>query len=169
DKAQVFQGLTSGDYHVALSDFQHRVTKGGWDGLGIVTEVLDGNFAGRKDFNQFNFDEVSSRGKTIPKNILESRVRIVQKLAYLTGVTLKPTDWNDIDSLVAAFQSQHAIGKDFIMHLTVKENPNNPQYPYKNYDFDKYENSRQHQARLKARQNFLKTMKKMEICPSDHD
>jgi len=137
DKVNTFEGLPTGEYHILLEDFTHRTTDSGWDGLSIVTSVIEGDLAGRKDYNSFNFDTVSANGKPIPDSVIDARIKLVAQLAWAIGVTLQDEDWESIDTLVSAFME--AKGRDLMMNLTVKENKRNPQYPYKTYEFKKSE------------------------------
>lgn len=129
-------GLPSGQYDVVVNTIDHYVSKGGWDGLRIITEVNIGDQVGTKDYNMFNFDEVTSTGKQVPDLVLSGHIKLVAKLANACGVTLKDEDWEDIDHLVTAFNFGGAIGKIVKMDLDVRENKKNPQYPYKDYDFE---------------------------------
>ncbi|ERL64017.1 hypothetical protein [Schleiferilactobacillus shenzhenensis] len=136
DSANSFEGLPSGTYTVIVNTIDHHVTPSGWDGLRIITEVNAGEHVGTKDFNMFNLDETTSTGKKVPDSVISSHIKLIAKLANACGITLKPEDWEDIDHLVTAFNFGGAIGKIVTMDLTVRENKKNPQYPYKNYDFE---------------------------------
>ncbi|WP_270235264.1 DUF669 domain-containing protein [Lacticaseibacillus suilingensis] len=133
-----YQSLPSGDYDVILEDVSHFVSNNsGWDGLRIGVSVLDGDYTGRKDSTMFNFDETSANGKAIPASVLNGHIQLVARLANAVGLTLTDDDWENIDTLVDAFNGQ--AGKTMLMHLSVRENKKNPQYPYKNYDFEPME------------------------------
>ena len=134
DKPTSYDLLPDGDYQVVLSNVDHFVTDGGYDGFRIQLEVLEGEHSGYKDSNMFNFDEVSSKGKAIPQSVIASHIKLVARLANAVGITLKDADWENIDTLVDAFLP--AKGKVIILHFSSRENKKNPQYPYKNYDFD---------------------------------
>jgi hypothetical protein len=136
DSANSFEGLPSGKYTVIVNTIDHYVSPGGWDGLRIIAEVNAGEHVGTKDYNKFNFDEVTPNGKKVPDRILSGHIKLVAKLANACGVTLKDEDWKDIDHLVTAFNFGGAIGKIVKMDLGVRENKKNPQYPYKDYDFE---------------------------------
>ncbi|KRO16229.1 DUF669 domain-containing protein [Lacticaseibacillus saniviri] len=130
-----YESLPSGTYNVILEDVAHFVSqRTGWDGLQIKVSVLDGEYAGRTDSNMFNFDETSANGKAIPESVLSQRVQVVARLANAVGVHLDDIDWDSIDTLVTAFMT--AKGKTAVMTLSVRENKKNPQYPFKNYDFE---------------------------------
>lgn len=136
DSANSFEGLPSGKYTVIVNTIDHHVTPGGWDGLRIITEVNAGEHVGTKDYNMFNLDETTASGKKVPDSVISSHIKLIAKLANACDITLKPEDWEDIDHLVTAFNFGQAIGKIVTMDLTVRENKKNPQYPYKNYDFE---------------------------------
>lgn len=136
DSANSFEGLPSGKYTVIVNTIDHYVSPKGWDGLRIITEVNSGDQVGTKDYNMFNFDEVTPTGKQVPDRVLSGHIKLVAKLANACGVKLKDEDWEDIDHLATAFNFGGAIGKIVKMDLDVRENKKNPQYPYKDYDFE---------------------------------
>lgn len=131
------QLLPTGKYLVVLDNVEHRATDSGWDGLSIAVTVSDGKYAGRRDFNSFNFETTSKNGKPIPESVIAGHIKLVAKLANACGIVLQDEDWEDEDSLSQAFMPAH--GTQVLMDLQVKENKKNPNYPYKNYDFEKAE------------------------------
>lgn len=133
DNPNTFNSLPSGDYLVSFDGMEHRHSDNGWDGLSIAVTVIDGEQAGRKDFNGFNFDTKSANGKDIPESVIATRIKLVAKLANALGITLNDDDWDDMDTLSAAFLGSK--GTSVHMKLDVRENKKKPQYPYKNYDF----------------------------------
>jgi hypothetical protein len=118
DSTNSFEGLPSGKFNT----FDHQVNAG--------------KHVSTKDYNMFNLDETTASGKKVPDSVISSHIKLIAKLANACDITLKPEDWEDIDHLVAAFNFGQAIGKIVTMDLTVRENKKNPQYPYKNYDFE---------------------------------
>ncbi len=103
------------------------------DGLSIAVTVIDGEQAGRKDFNGFNFDTKSANGKDIPESVIATRIKLVAKLANALGITLNDDDWDDMDTLSAAFLGSK--GTPVHMKLRCARKQKKPQYPYKDYDF----------------------------------
>lgn len=132
DKVNKFQGLPSGEYTVILSDVRRADTPWGTEQLTIVTEVMEGEHVGEKDFNNVGLDEVTAKGN--PNPMLSNNIRLIEKLAVCVGLSPTDDDWEDYQTLADMFQP--AIGKQVIMDLKIRENKKNPQYPYKNYDFD---------------------------------
>lgn len=130
-----FQVLPDGEYDVVLTDVGHGVTKSGWEHFRIGFEVLTGDEAGRTDMNMFNFDEVTSTGKEMPKSVLATRIKLIKQLAYVTDTVLQDSDWYSLDTLGAAFVGSK--GKTFKVDFSSRENKKKPQYPYKNYNFGK--------------------------------
>lgn len=135
DKIDKFEGLPSGDYTVILNDVRRADTPWGTEQLTVVTEVMEGEHVGEKDFNNIGLDEVTTKGN--PNPMLSRNIRLIEKLAVCVGLSPTDDDWEDYQTLADMFQP--AIGKQLIMHLKVRENKKNPQYPYRNYDFDESE------------------------------
>ncbi|NUF97302.1 DUF669 domain-containing protein [Lactobacillus mellis] len=137
DSPNTPQTLPTGKYLVTLDNVEHRATDSGWEGLSIAVTVADGKYVGRRDFNSFNFETTSKNGKPIPESVIAGHIKLIAKLANACGIELQDDDWEDEDSISEAFMPVHGV--QVLMDLSVKENKKNPQYPYKNYDFEKTE------------------------------
>lgn len=136
DSVNKFKGLDTGDYTVVVSKVENHETPWNAEQLNFELEVVDGECAGQKEFLQIGLDEVTSKGK--PNPMLETNLRLVTKLAAILGVEIPDEVWDD-DTLVyenLAKTFAPAVGKVMLMHLKVRPNKKNPQYPYRNYDFE---------------------------------
>lgn len=136
DSVNKFEGLPSGDYIVAVTKVEDSTAPWGAEQLSFVLEVVEGEHAGSKEFLRIGLDEVTKTGK--PNPMLETNIRMVMKLAAVLGVEIPEQAWDD-DSMVYANLAEvfnTVVGKTMTMKLTVRPNKNNPQYPYRNYDFE---------------------------------
>lgn len=130
-----FEGLPSGDYVVMIDNIREQETPWGSEQLSIRVQVLDGEHAGQKEFINLSLDETTSKGN--PNPMLGRNIKLIAKLASNSGIELQDEDWEDLGTLSEALAP--AEGRTVLMHLTVSENKKNPQYPYRNYDFEEAE------------------------------
>lgn len=145
DKINVsnMNGLPAGEYEVMVENAEHKVYKSGFDCFAVTLNVVSGDRAGQKEFINTSFAEVSKNGKPIPDFVLDRNARMVMKLGALMGVTVSPEVFllpNETDIHEKLNELIHPeIGK--LVHLTIKtrENKNDPDNPYKEYEFDEAE------------------------------
>ena len=130
-----FEGLPSGDYVVMIDNIREQETPWGSEQLSIRVQVLDGEHAGQKEFVNLSLDETTAKGN--PNPMLGRNIKLSAKLASNSGIELQDEDWEDLGTLSEALAP--AEGRTVLMHLTVSENKKNPQYPYRNYDFEEAE------------------------------
>ena len=139
DSVNKFKGLESGKYTVVVAKVENHETPWNAEQLNFELEVVDGESAGQKEFLQIGLDELTSKGN--PNPMLETNLRLVSKLAAILGVEIPDEVWDDdtliYENLAKAFAP--AVGRTMIMDLKVRPNKKNPQYPYRNYDFDEAE------------------------------
>ena len=118
-----------------MERIKNQDTPWGSEQLSIRVQVLDGEHAGQKEFVNLSLDETTAKGNSNP--MLGRNIKLIAKLASNSGIELQDEDWEDIETLANALAL--AEGRTVLMHLTVSENKKNPQYPYRNYDFDEAE------------------------------
>lgn len=139
DSINKFEGLPSGDYTVAVTKVEDSTAPWGAEQLSFVLEVVEGEHAGSNEFLRIGLDEVTKTGK--PNPMLETNIRMIMKLAAVLGVEIPDQAWDDdsmvYENLAKVFQA--TIGKTMIMKLKIRPNKKNPDYPYRNYDFDEAE------------------------------
>ncbi|OIL58343.1 hypothetical protein ATX23_09265 [Oenococcus oeni] len=144
DKVQTFSGLPTGNYKVALESVAYQIpnTDQNFNPYNkIVFEVLDGDYAGRKENMQLGFEEKTPSGKPVPDFALDKNARTLIKLYYVLGIkfTLEASEFVDGNKIVD--QLTPAVGTKLLLNLNIRPNKKNPDYPYRNYDFDKIEES----------------------------
>lgn len=120
--------LEAGNYPVRLKSVQADKSKNNdQDQIAISLEVVSGKDKSRLENIYISFDD------GLPPFVLEKNGRILLKLAAMVGVEFKNKDLEDEYSASQALEN--GIGKQFKMELTISPNKKNPQYPYRNYDF----------------------------------
>ena len=122
------QRLEAGDYPVRLKSVEAGQNNFGQDQISITLEVASGKDKDRLETLYVSFDEA------IPPFVLEKNGRTLLKLATMTGIEFTQKDLADEYSASDALAN--GIGKQFKMNLTISPNKKNPQYPYRNYDFE---------------------------------
>lgn len=134
DEINGYEGLPAGDYQMIVVNAQ----RSNLDQLSIRAEVLDGSENdGRVEFINLGLDEVTQSGKPLPDFVIDRNIKTIMRLGLVLGIAVTDEAWDDVGVLVKEFEP--AVGKQFMMHLTLKENKNNPSYPYKEYEFDAVE------------------------------
>ncbi|MCJ0552897.1 hypothetical protein MMJ53_05200 [Enterococcus cecorum] len=125
-------GLPEGEFDVVLSNVEFKVfEKSGWEALSITLEVTVGEYAGQREFINLGF------GEDLHEFVLSKNIKVVSKLASVIGLVLTDEDWEDEQTLAAAFKD--SIGSQFIFSKELTPNKNNPTRPYANYDFAAYD------------------------------
>lgn len=126
-----FENLPDGEYDVVLNKIEHKTFSSGWECLSFENEVTVGEAAGRKEFINLAFSDAT------PEFVLTKNIKLVAKLASIAGVELSDDDWEDETTLAEAFQA--GMGSQFIMTVTSSPNRKKPAEPYRNFDFEEYE------------------------------
>ncbi|CAI3484851.1 hypothetical protein CIRMBP1216_02330 [Enterococcus cecorum] len=125
-------GLPEGEFDVVLNNVEFKVfEKSGWEALSITLEVTVGEHAGQREFINLGF------GEDLHEFVLSKNIKVVSKLASVIGLVLTDEDWEDEQTLAAAFKD--SIGSQFIFNKELTPNKNNPTRPYANYDFAAYD------------------------------
>lgn len=125
-----YEVLPDGDYYVLLEDVNHFVSKNGFESLRVSVSVAEGEKVGATDNNFLNLEG----GEKIPEVFTQQAIQTVARLANAVSLTLEDADWEDYDSLSAAFMESK--GKTVLMHFSSTPNKKNPQYTNKSYDFE---------------------------------
>lgn len=140
DSINAPQGIPAGKYLAAVEKSGHRVFDSGWDAFGVTFEVIEGEYAGRKENVNISFAETSKNGKTIPDFILDRNIKFVAKLGALLGVDVTGDDFgydNETDIHEHLAQKLHSQAGKFV-NLEIIERPNkkDPSNPYRSYDLE---------------------------------
>lgn len=120
--------LGEGTYPVRLIEVERGADKRGYEQIVIKLEVVSGDCKGRTEtlYIQFHDD--------LPEFVLEKNGKMFMAIAAFTGVTLNKKDLVDEESGADALK--RGIGKQLLMKLRLSENKKNPEYPYRNYEFE---------------------------------
>lgn len=125
-------GLPEGEFDVVLNNVEFKVfEKSGWEALSITLEVTVGEYAGQREFINLGF------GENLHEFVLSKNIKVVSKLAYVIGLVLTDEDWEDEQTLAAAFKD--SIGSQFVLTKSLTPNKKEPTRPYANYDFAAYD------------------------------
>ena len=125
-------GLPEGEFDVVLNNVEFKVfEKSGWEALSITLEVTVGEYAGQREFINLGF------GEDLHEFVLSKNIKVVSKLASVIGLVLTDEDWEDEQTLAAAFKD--SIGSQFVLSKTLSPNKKEPTRPYANYDFVAYD------------------------------
>lgn len=125
-------GLPEGEFDVVLNNVEFKVfEKSGWEALSITLEVTVGEYAGQREFINLGF------GEDLHEFVLSKNIKVVSKLASVIGLVLTDEDWEDEQTLAAAFKD--SIGSQFVLTKTLSPNKKDPTRPYANYDFVAYD------------------------------
>lgn len=130
----------NGTYTVMLGERTgYRVNQFfGSDEVNVELEIIDGDFAGQKDFHALSFEETMANGKPVPKMILNKNIKEAMQLFAVTDTPADDSVWESTETLGDALAS--AIGKPFELEFSTSPNKKRPEYPYKNYNYARLEN-----------------------------
>lgn len=120
--------LPSGTYPVKLSKANVTVTKSGRTQIHVVLEVVSGEHKGRTENIFLGFES------DLPEFVLENNGKYLMKIAALTDVQFTQNDLQTEEDTAEALRK--GFGKQFLMKLNVRPNKKNPDFPYRNYDFE---------------------------------
>lgn len=135
DKVNQSSRLESGNYPVRLKSAQAGQSKAGRDQIAISLEVVSGENKDRQELIFVSFDD------ELPPFVLEKNGRILLKIAAMVGVEFTKKDLEDEYSASEALSK--GVGKQFKMELTTAPNKKNPDFPYRNYDFEPLEDEKE--------------------------
>lgn len=83
-----FQPLPVGNYLVKVVNVEKKTSQSGNDYVGMVMEIIDGEYNGRKIYNNLHLT---------PKTA-ENSIKRIYKMAEFVGIT--PVAFSDVDSIV---------------------------------------------------------------------
>ncbi len=140
DKVGGNSALPAGKYYVSLSGVTHQA-KNDREFVMFTFEVLDGEFAGRKENVFPSLELVTSTGKPMPDFVLERSIKTIMKIASVIGFEfdkrifagLEDDVTNVYEEIQQAFSSH--LGKTLTLEIIESRNKKDPDHPYRNYDF----------------------------------
>ena len=83
-----FQPLPVGNYLVKVVNVEKKTSQSGNDYVGMVMEIIDGEYSGRKIYNNLHLT---------PKTA-ENSIKRIYKMAEFVGIT--PVAFSDVDSII---------------------------------------------------------------------
>ena len=121
--------LPSGRYPVRLLASEHNVNLNNNREQVIVTlEVTTGKDKGRQEKLFLVFDN------DLPEFVIDKNAKILLSLAEYGKVEFTESDLANTETTAEALK--RGIGNQFLMDLKVVPNKKNPDYPYRNYEFE---------------------------------
>lgn len=121
--------LPEGRYPVRLMTSEHDVNLNKNREQVILTlQVTSGPSKDRQEKLFLVFDN------DLPNFVVEQNAKILLAIAEFTGVTFAEADLANTETTAEALKK--GIGNQFLMDLKVRPNKKNPDYPYRNYEFD---------------------------------
>lgn len=139
-----FDKLPEGEYTVSLDSTSHFVSqKTGWEQLSFKMMVIDGEHAGQSEFVGVNLDEKKKDGSPMPDFVVMKNIKTLTTIGALVGLTITDemitgeTVTDIYEKLVDAFEPYK--GKMLIMTIKEQANKNDPDNPYRNYEFQEYQ------------------------------
>lgn len=119
--------LPEGRYPVKLESSSVVITSTGRTQIQLKLEVISGEHKGKRETIFLGFDE------DLPDFVVENNGKYLMKIAAFTGVEFMESDLQYEEN--TAEKMKEGIGRQFIMKLDIRENKKNPDFPYRNYDF----------------------------------
>ena len=129
DKINSFDSLPAGDYPVVLQSSDHQANPfNKLEEAKIVLKVVSGNHKDRTEIINLAYAD------DLPEFVVDKNAKILLSLAAFTDVELMESDLQSEETIANAMK--RGIGKQFKMTLKLSPNKKNPDYPYRNYEFD---------------------------------
>lgn len=126
--------LPAGRYPVRLLTSEHNVNLNNNREQVILTlEVISGDSKDRQEKLFLVFDN------DLPDFVVQQNAKILMTIAEFTGVSFTEADLANTETTAQALKK--GIGKQFLMDLKVRPNKKNPEYPYRNYEFEELQGS----------------------------
>lgn len=132
------QEIPFGDYEVMLNKTDHPVYRSGWDCLRFDMQIIEGKYASRHEQLRISLAAKTTKGKPVPEWIMSRNIRTIAKIGEMVGLEMKPDYFPDnetdaYEKLAEAFKPYE--GKRLHMKIVAATNKNDPNKPYRNYEF----------------------------------
>lgn len=129
DKINSFDSLPAGEYPVVLQSSDHQANPyNKLEEARIVLKVVSGDHKDRTEIINLAYAD------DLPEFVVDKNAKILLSLAAFTGVELMESDLQSEETIANAMK--RGIGKQFKMTLKLSKNKKNPDFPYRNYEFD---------------------------------
>ncbi|WMF94809.1 DUF669 domain-containing protein [Aerococcus mictus] len=130
DTVSDFEDLPSGDYVVRLKSAGTRYNeKLSQSEITFNLEVVSGEHKGSIEFLSLSFED------EVPDFVKKKNARILLKLNELLDIKAAESELNDEVKTAEAF-SDRGVGNQVLMKLRLSKNKKNPDFPYRNYEFE---------------------------------
>ncbi len=121
--------LPAGRYPVRLKTSEHNVNLNNNREQVILTlEVTTGKSKDRQEKLFLVFDN------DLPDFVIEQNAKILLSIAEFTNVKFSESDLANTETTAESLKK--GIGNQLLMDLKIRPNKKNPEYPYRNYEFD---------------------------------
>ena len=121
--------LPTGRYPIRLLTSEHNVNPNNNREQVILTlQVTSGGSKDRQEKLFLVFDN------DLPEFVVERNAKMLLAVAEFSNVQFSTADLADAGTTAEALK--RGIGSQFLMDLKVVPNKKNPEYPYRNYEFD---------------------------------
>ena len=128
--------LPAGRYPVRLLTSEQNVNLNqNREQVVITLEVVSGESKGRQEKLFLAFDN------DLPEFVVQQNAKILLSIAEFTGVSFTESDLANTETTAQALKK--GIGQQLLMDLKVRPNKKNPEYPYRNYEFDELPKGRE--------------------------
>lgn len=137
--------IPDGTYTMTLDGASHSIKKD-HDFLMINFSVVEGKYEGRRESYFPSLRQTKNDGSPISPAFVARNISQIQILGEALGNPI-PNSCFDFDNETEAYDAiadafQPACGKILQMTIATSPNKKNPQYPYRNYKFEKHEQPR---------------------------
>lgn len=139
-----YDKLPAGEYNVTMDNVDHFVSKKtGFEQLSFKMVVIDGKHASQSELVGVNLDDKKKDGSPMPEFVVSKNLKTLMKIASLVGLEITDEmimgNVTDIyEKLFDAFEPYR--GKLMVMKITESPNKKDPDNPYRNYEFEPYDN-----------------------------
>lgn len=137
-----FEQLPAGTYAVNLDNVGSQIYENsGYHCLQFRFEIIDGEYASRKEFMNISLSPTTTTGKPMPEFVVARNLKSILAVAQMVGLTLTDADFPNDENMTYQILTEKFrpyFKTPLMMHLTITENTKNPQYPYRNYEFSKF-------------------------------
>lgn len=139
------QGLPAGDYTAFIESIGHHTYESGFECFLVVFQVVTGEFAGQKEYDNISLATKTKTGKAMPEFVLDTAVKTLAKLTYCADIDQKELEpalvlENETDQYEALDKIfKNAQGTQLKLTVKKTKNKKNPDNPYTNYEFEKME------------------------------
>lgn len=138
-----FEPIPDGTYTVTLNSVIHGVwPKSQTDYVRFSFQIIDGDQAGRTEFITPILAETKSNGQPMPKTVIARSIKTIQKIGAMVGFDVPDkcfmgaNESECYEEIQNEFNKAGVLGKLLILTIKSSANKNDPDRPYRNYNFN---------------------------------